>query len=156
MTDIVERLRRLAEEWFEMCDDIHVPLLEAATEIARLRATVKCVQTAARSLDATRTEIYDSYRKATVINTEAVATLDSEREANAVLTEEIERLRKHAEAMAAHLEWAHEGIERGDLDERMCCDGRMCGCMGASKGDEVMHFGREALAAYRAEYPEEK
>ena len=69
---------------------------------------------------------------------------------------EIERLRKHAEAMAAHLEWAHEGIERGDLGERMCCDGRMCGCMGASKGDEVLHYGREALAAYRAEYPEEK
>lgn len=69
---------------------------------------------------------------------------------------EIERLRKHAEAMAAHLEWAHEGIERGDLGERMCCDGRMCGCMGALKGDEVLHYGREALAAYRAEYPEEK
>ena len=69
---------------------------------------------------------------------------------------EIEALRKHAEAMAAHLEWAYEGIERGDLDERMCCDGRMCGCMGAGKGEEVLHYGREALAAYRAEYPEEK
>lgn len=100
MTDIVERLRSSAVEWYEMCGDIHEPLLEAATEI--------------------------------------------------------ERLRKHAEALAAHLEWTHEGIERGDLDERMCCDGRMCGCMGASKGDEVLHFGREAIAAYRAEYPEEK
>ena len=77
----------------------------------------------------------------------------------ALLTEaaaEIEALCKHAEALAEHLEWAHEGIERGDLDERMCCDGRMCGCMGASKGDEILHFGREALAAYRAAYPEEK
>jgi len=34
MTDdvqgLVERLRGLAEEWFEMCGDIHEPLSEAA------------------------------------------------------------------------------------------------------------------------------
>ena len=61
---------------------------------------------------------------------------------------------KHAEAMAAHLDWALERIESGDVYERMCCDGHMCGCMGASKGEEVVHFGREALAAYRTDYPE--
>ena len=38
MTDIVERLRSLAEEWFEMCGDIHEPLNEAAAEITHLRA----------------------------------------------------------------------------------------------------------------------
>lgn len=37
MTDddkaLVERLRKCAEEWFEMCDDIHEPLNEAADRI---------------------------------------------------------------------------------------------------------------------------
>ena len=34
MTDnLVQRLRDLAEEWFEMCDDIHEPLYEAADRI---------------------------------------------------------------------------------------------------------------------------
>ena len=69
-------------------------------------------------------------------------------------TEAEARVLKHAEAMAAHLEWAHERIESGDAYDRMCCDGHMCGCQGASKGEEVVHFGREALAAYRADYPE--
>jgi hypothetical protein len=31
--DLVRRLRDLAEEWFEMCDDIHEPLYEAADRI---------------------------------------------------------------------------------------------------------------------------
>jgi len=42
--DLVRRLRDLAEEWFEMCGDIHEPLYEAsdrieaqAAEIERLR-----------------------------------------------------------------------------------------------------------------------
>ena len=37
MADIVERLRGLADEWYEMCGDIHEPLGEAADEIERLR-----------------------------------------------------------------------------------------------------------------------
>lgn len=40
MTDIVERLRSLADEWYEMCGDIHEPLGEAADTIERLRAEV--------------------------------------------------------------------------------------------------------------------
>lgn len=36
--DIVERLRALSEEWWECCNDIHVPLTQAADEIERLRA----------------------------------------------------------------------------------------------------------------------
>ena len=37
MTDIVERLLNLADEWCGACDDIHVPLTDAAYEIRRLR-----------------------------------------------------------------------------------------------------------------------
>jgi hypothetical protein len=31
--NLVQRLRDLAEEWFEMCEDIHEPLYEAAERI---------------------------------------------------------------------------------------------------------------------------
>ena len=41
MTDIVERLRDKADENYEMLGNIHEPLLEAATEIARLRAALR-------------------------------------------------------------------------------------------------------------------
>lgn len=69
-------------------------LAAQAKEIKRLNETVRRVQASARTLDATRAEIYDHYAKASQINTEAVTTLDSEREANAILTAEIERLRE--------------------------------------------------------------
>jgi hypothetical protein len=39
--EIVERLRSLADEWFEMCGDIHVPLNEAADELVALRERVR-------------------------------------------------------------------------------------------------------------------
>ena len=38
--DIVERLRVRAEEDYEMCNDIHLPLIEAADEIEQLRDEV--------------------------------------------------------------------------------------------------------------------
>lgn len=41
MSDIVERLRRLAEEHYEMLDDVHLPMIEAADEIERLRAALE-------------------------------------------------------------------------------------------------------------------
>lgn len=41
--DIVERLRARAEEDYEMCNDIHLPLIEAADEIERLRKTLERV-----------------------------------------------------------------------------------------------------------------
>lgn len=31
-------------------------------------------------------------------------------------------------------------------DRRMCCDGRECGCMGASVYQEAEHYAREAIA----------
>ena len=40
MTDIVERLRALALDHYEMLDNIHQPLADAADEIERLRALV--------------------------------------------------------------------------------------------------------------------
>jgi hypothetical protein len=39
--DLVQRLRDLAEEWFEMCDDIHEPLYEAADRIEAQSAEIE-------------------------------------------------------------------------------------------------------------------
>ena len=50
MTDIVEKLRSLATEWHEMCDDIHVPLSEAADEIERLNARLAAINAFAGTL----------------------------------------------------------------------------------------------------------
>jgi hypothetical protein len=41
--DLVKRIRDLAEEWHEMCDDIHEPLTEAASRIEDLEAQLKTV-----------------------------------------------------------------------------------------------------------------
>lgn len=41
MTDIVERLQARAEQEHEMLGDIHLPFLEAAAEIERLRAALE-------------------------------------------------------------------------------------------------------------------
>jgi hypothetical protein len=41
MDDIVERLKARAEQEYEMLGDIHLPLLEAAEEIERLRAALE-------------------------------------------------------------------------------------------------------------------
>lgn len=40
MADIVKRLRTRAKEDYEMLNDIHIPLLEAAAEIERLRSAL--------------------------------------------------------------------------------------------------------------------
>jgi hypothetical protein len=39
--DLVKRLRDLAEEWFEMCNDIHEPLYEAANRIEAQAAEIE-------------------------------------------------------------------------------------------------------------------
>lgn len=46
--DLVLRLRYLAEEWFEMCDDIHKPLYEAAERIEALTAENERLRAALR------------------------------------------------------------------------------------------------------------
>ncbi|MDR6511430.1 nicotinamide riboside kinase [Novosphingobium capsulatum] len=83
-----------------LIDQHDAALQSARAEIERLRETVRRVQASAKTLDATQSQIYDHYRKASVINVEAVATLDSERAANAILTNEIERLREALESAA--------------------------------------------------------
>jgi hypothetical protein len=42
--EIVEWLRTLADEWFEMCGDIHVPLNEAADTILALLERVRLLE----------------------------------------------------------------------------------------------------------------
>ena len=52
---------------------------------------------------------------------------------------------KRVNLLEALLTEAVERVEKGDLGERMCCDGYMCGCQGSSKADEFLHFARAAL-----------
>jgi len=52
--DLVLRLRYLAEEWFEMCDDIHEPLYEAADRIEVLTAENERLNKSAECLAETR------------------------------------------------------------------------------------------------------
>jgi len=68
-------------------------------EVAKANETVRRVQASARTIDATRSEIYAGYVKAGKVNTEAVATLDSEREANAILTAENTALCNRVDAL---------------------------------------------------------
>lgn len=49
--DIVKTLRALADEWHEMCGDIHVPLTHAADEIERLRKRVAELEQEADNAD---------------------------------------------------------------------------------------------------------
>jgi len=46
--DNVKRLRDLSEEWFEMCDDIHEPLTEAADRIEAQAAEIERLHRALR------------------------------------------------------------------------------------------------------------
>jgi len=52
-----------------------------------------------------------------------------------------------ANTLEAHLTEAIERVEAGDLDERMCCDGQMCGCYGSIKADHFLHFAKAAIEA---------
>lgn len=61
----------------------------------------------------------------------AIATLEQQ-------AAEIARLR-------ALLTEAVERVEAGDLDQRMCCDGHMCGCQGSTNADQFLHYARQAL-----------
>jgi hypothetical protein len=63
----------------------------------------------------------------------------------------IEALRarvKAADAVAVMLENCLEVLTKED--GRLCCDGRECGCYGATKHQEAEHYANEALTAYRA------
>lgn len=77
-------------------------------EIVQLQETVGRVQASARALSSTQTEIYEHYRKASVLNTEAIETLDSEREANALLTQEIDELTERLQVIAQEVSLAEQ------------------------------------------------
>ena len=91
--DIVERLERFHEH--------HgiggTLIIEAAAEITRLRAQVKIVQSAAKTIMIGEA---DELRRLREQHREwhlAIKSLDSEREANAILTAENEALRSNPE-----------------------------------------------------------
>jgi 23S rRNA maturation mini-RNase III len=54
---------------------------------------------------------------------------------------------KAADGLAVMLENCLEVLTK--KDERICCDGRECGCYGATKHQEAEHYATEALSAYR-------
>lgn len=95
--DIVERLERFHEH--------HgiggTLIIEAAAEITRLRAQVKIVQAAAKTIMIHEADELRQLREERQQWSHAIKSLDSERDANAVLTDEVERLRAElAEARA--------------------------------------------------------
>ena len=56
-----------------------------------------------------------------------------------------------ADEVADCLENALRALDGRDseLDERLCCDGHMCGCQGSTHRALLVHDIRQALAAYR-------
>jgi len=103
--DIVERLERFHEH--------HgiggTLIIEAAAEITRLRAQVKIVQAAAKTIMIHEADELRQLREERQQWSHAIKSLDSERDANAVLTDEVERLR-------AELAEAHSGTVEGIAD----------------------------------------
>ena len=103
--DIVERLERFHEH--------HgiggTLIIEAAAEITRLRAQVKIVQAAAKTIMIHEADELRQLREERQQWSHAIKSLDSERDANAVLTDEVERLR--AELAEARLHGRREGLE---------------------------------------------
>jgi hypothetical protein len=59
-----------------------------------------------------------------------------------------------ARGMEAMLMEAIERVEGRDLDQRMCCDGQMCGCRGSTNADHFLHFANQYLTAFRAQIGE--
>lgn len=48
-------------------------------------------------------------------------------------------------ALEGALTEAIELVEKGDLDDQMCCDGHMCGCQGSTVGEQFLYFAKLAL-----------
>ena len=64
--------------------------------------------------------------------------------APALIAEHRALLARVAELEGALTE-AIERIEKGDLDDQMCCDGHMCGCQGSTVGEQFLYFAKLAL-----------
>lgn len=68
------------------------------------------------------------------------------------LVDMVARMNRFVEGFAKSLEMADFDNVEGALAERMCCNGQMCGCQGASVGGYLAHELRTAaIAAYRGE-----
>ena len=97
----------------------------AAAEIARLK---------------TRLEVVDGWSE----DCDGIACRD---DTIRLQDERIARLTAEVEQASLALKDAISGIQGGRLNERMCCDGQMCGCMGSTNADFLLHILGEALAA---------
>jgi len=82
---------------------------------------------------------------------ELQAIIDAQAATIARSRAEVERLNGRALVLEAHLTEAIERVEKGDLDDRMCCDGHMCGCQGSTNADQFLHFARAALTGAASE-----
>lgn len=111
--DIVERLTAMYSHRGDGLPTQYVNPdgLEAAAEITRLRAQVKIVQSAAKTIMIHEADELRQLREERQQWSHAIKSLDSERDANAVLTDEVERLR--AELAEARLQGRREGLEAG-------------------------------------------
>lgn len=147
---LCERLRTFGA-WAEVADR-HRIVRDAADRIEALSAEVehqkslvRKVQASARTLDATRTEIYDHYVKNSAINHEAVATLDSEREANARLTEELAASESRNAKLVEALEKA--AIRLAHLGGQIEAGHGISGTLRADQAMKARHMSAEARAA---------
>lgn len=59
-----------------------------------------------------------------------------------------EKAEEIAKQLAANLENALNVLS--EEDERLCCDGRECGCCGATTHQEAVYYAKEALDSYAA------
>jgi hypothetical protein len=80
-----------------------------------------------------RLNVYRSAKARIQSDAEKIATLEAQN--------------KTLRGVEAMLMEAVERIEAGDLDQRTCCDGHMCGCQGSTNADQFLHFARQILAA---------
>lgn len=109
--DLVQRLRDLAEEWFEMCDDIHEPLYEAADRIEALISDNS--KLAAGSCDVEGGKVGDEYGH-------FYCTLQNKVEAQAA---EIERLKNK---LSVETEPSPYCPICGSCGDEGCCGSKRC------------------------------
>jgi uncharacterized small protein (DUF1192 family) len=131
--DLVQRLRDLAEEWFEMCDDIHEPLYEAAdrieaqaAEIERLNKSAECLAES-RRLAVKDLAVLEGHMRLEIGQWKvdydcAIMDVEHLRERIEALTTENERLRKALRFYADAKNWAY-------------VKSAGCNCVDADSGD---------------------
>ncbi len=81
-------------------------------------------------------------RHPVVENTAAIVALHN---AAPALIAEHRALLARVEELERALTKAIERVEKGDLDDQMCCDGHMCGCQGSTVGEQFLYFAKLSL-----------